>query len=92
MNNNLEALFDAFADVVADKVIEKLAGNAAAPARSPRRLLPVDEAAMLLGRTPQAVYHLIGQGKLPAVRSDRRVFVDSRDLDRFIEGNKVCNN
>src|SRR5258707_978409 len=88
---------NALLDTLADKVAARLqAGNhGAGPAGavgaggggSPR-LLTGEEAAPYLGRTREAVQHMISAGKLPTVRSDRRVFVDVRDLDRWIEDNK----
>ena len=54
-----------------------------------KRLLTVEEAAAYLGRTKEAVQHLIAAAKLPVVKSDRRVFLDIRDLDIWIEQNKV---
>jgi len=54
-----------------------------------RRLLSVDQAAVYLGRTPRAVRHMIQQGALPTVRHDRRVMLDVRDLDQWIEQNKT---
>lgn len=32
---------------------------------------------------------MIAGGKLPVVRADRRVFLDVRDLDRWIDANKA---
>ena len=53
-----------------------------------RRLFNVAQAAEYLGRTPDAVKHLIAEGSLRAVRCDRRVFLDRADLDRWIEEHK----
>jgi excisionase family DNA binding protein len=52
------------------------------------RLLKVEQAAVYIGRTKDAIQHMIANGKLPTVRSDRRVFIDMRDLDAWIEENK----
>ena len=51
-------------------------------------LLDVKQAAVYLGRSEQAVQHLIFQKELPVVRVGRRVHLDRRDLDAFIEKNK----
>jgi excisionase family DNA binding protein len=51
--------------------------------------LNVEEAAVYLGRTKEAVQHLIAAGKLPVVKPDRRVFLDIRDLDQWIEQCKI---
>ena len=53
-----------------------------------KRLYTVEEAAMYLGRSEWSVRRLIWNGVLPQVKFDRRVQVDIRDLDRFIEHNK----
>lgn len=52
------------------------------------RLLTADQAATYLGRTKEAVQHMIFEGKVPTVRTDRRVFIDIKDLDAWIEDNK----
>jgi excisionase family DNA binding protein len=51
-------------------------------------LLTVKEAAVYLGRSEQAIQHLILQKILPVVRLGRRVHLDRRDLDAFIEKHK----
>jgi excisionase family DNA binding protein len=51
-------------------------------------LLTVKQAAIYLGRSEQSVQHLIFQKDLPVVRVGRRVHLDRRDLDVWIEKNK----
>jgi excisionase family DNA binding protein len=51
-------------------------------------LLSVKDAAIYLGRSEQAVQHLIFQKELPVVRAGRRVHLDRKDLDAWIEKNK----
>lgn len=53
-----------------------------------KRLYTVDEAAIYLGRTACAIREMIWAGKLPVVRSDRRVFIDLKDLSAFVRRNK----
>ena len=84
---NLDALVDGFAERVAAKLAERTQGGVA-PVKP--RLLSVEQAAIYLGRTKDAVQHMIGSGKLPTVRPDRRVFIDVKDLDAWIEDNKQC--
>ena len=55
-----------------------------------RRLYTVEESAVYMGRTLEAMQHMISAGKIPTVRMDRRVFIDVRDLDRLIENSKAC--
>ena len=56
-----------------------------------KRLYSISEAATYLGRTDWSIRELIWQGKLPQVKVGRRVHLDIRDLDSFIEANKVTN-
>jgi len=51
-------------------------------------LFSVKEAAVYLGRSEQGIQHLIFEKQLPVVRFGRRVHLDRRDLDAFIEANK----
>jgi excisionase family DNA binding protein len=86
-NLNMDGLLNAFADVVASKLADRMAAGPAG-GKSRRRLLTVDEAAEYLGRTKEAVQHMIASGKLRTVRADRRVFLDIKDLDLWIDQNK----
>ena len=54
-----------------------------------KRLYSLPEAAMYLGRSTWSVRRLIWSGELPQVRAGGRVHVDVRDLDEFIDKNKV---
>jgi len=54
-----------------------------------KRLYSVPEAAIYLGRSPWSVRRLLWSGELPQVRAGRRVHLDVRDMDEFIERNKV---
>jgi excisionase family DNA binding protein len=83
---NFDTLLDALADRVATRVREQLAGHGAA---IKPRLFTAEQAAVYLGRTKEAVEHMIAGGKLPVVRPDRRVFLDVQDLDRWIDANKA---
>jgi excisionase family DNA binding protein len=54
-----------------------------------RRLLSPTEAATYLGLTSRfAIYRLVSNGKLPAVRLANKVRIDLHDLHRIIEGAK----
>ena len=90
MNNGLtiDALLDALAARVAEKVRAELAQASNSGAIRPR-LLTVEQAAVHLGRTEEAVRHLIASGRLRVVKIDRRVQVDMQDLDRLIEASKT---
>jgi excisionase family DNA binding protein len=54
-----------------------------------KRLFNMKEAAVYLGRSEWGVRRLIWGGHLPEIRLGRRVQVDVRDLDDFIERNRV---
>lgn len=53
------------------------------------RLLTVEQAAEYIGRSEQAVRHLIFQRDIPVVRTGRCVRIDRKDLDRWIENCKA---
>jgi excisionase family DNA binding protein len=53
-----------------------------------KRLYSVKEAGRYLGRSPWAIRHLIWEGHLPQIRQGRRVMVDVKDMDQFIEKHK----
>ena len=76
-----------------DTLMETLARLADRLSQEPFRLCPrlltVDQAAIYLGRTKEAVQHMVSVGKVPTVRTDRRVFLDRNDLDHWIETSKT---
>jgi excisionase family DNA binding protein len=84
---SLDALLERMAEKVAERLQNGDQGGSANGEVRPR-LLTVEQAAVYIGRTKDAVHHMIAGGKLPTVRSDRRVFIDMRDLDAWIEENK----
>src|SRR5215813_12822651 len=82
---------DALIERVAEKVTARLQNEDQAGSVNGEvhpRLLTVEQAAVYIGRTRDAIQHMIASCKLPTVRSDRRVFIDMRDLDAWIEENK----
>lgn len=83
---SLDAVIDALAAAVAEKIRAQGGDSGAEPIRP--RLLSVEQAALYLGRTKPAIQHMIADGSLRPVRSDRRVFLDKQDLDKWIEQNK----
>ena len=91
----MDAILDGFAELVASKLNDRLSsdsGSAGARKGAVRpRLLDVDQAALYIGRSKHSVYRMISDGLLPTVRADRRVFLDVRDLDTWIEANKCRN-
>ena len=53
-----------------------------------KRLYTVHEAAYYLGRTVNALWQIIWDGKIITVRDGRRVLLDVKDMDDYIERNK----
>lgn len=82
--SSLDALLDVLVNRLADRIREKLTHDGAGDPVG-ARLLSVGRAAAYLGRTKEALQHMIASGKLPVVRDGRRVFVDVQCLDRWIE-------
>lgn len=53
-----------------------------------KRLYTIPEAAFYLGRTVDALREMIWAGKLRVVRDGKRILLDIRDMDNFIEMSK----
>jgi len=79
---------DGIAKAIADEVAVLLRESMARENSVEPVLLTVKQAAVYLGRSEQAVQHLIFQKDLPVVRVGRRVHLDRRDLDAWIEKHK----
>jgi excisionase family DNA binding protein len=77
----LELFLTAMADAIADK-LEQRQGTR-------RRLLDVEQAAEYLSTSESGVYNLVADDKLKAVRIDRKLRFDVRDLDKFIDDAKA---
>jgi excisionase family DNA binding protein len=86
MSEPNEFNFDRLLETLAEKLAAKLSQE---PSRLYPRLMTIDQAAVYLGRTREAVQHLVASGKVPTVRADRRVFLDRNDLDKWIDDNKT---
>lgn len=81
----IDVLLEAIAREVAAKVKDCLA---VPPPPVQPVLLTVKDAGTYLGRSEQSIQHLIFRRELPVVRVGRRVHLDRRDLDAWIEKNK----
>ena len=84
---DIDALLTDLAKRVAAEVGADLRKNDSSTAVRPR-LLTVEQAATYLGRSKASVQHMVSDGGLPTVRSDRRVFLDVLDLDHWITQHK----
>jgi excisionase family DNA binding protein len=82
----LDDIIETLAAAVASRLRSEAAPRNATPSIGPR-LLTVDQGALYLGRSKEAVQHMVAARKLPVVRDGRRVFLDVRELDRWIEQN-----
>jgi hypothetical protein len=54
----------------------------------PKRLFTLREASMYMGRTLWGMRELVWSGLIPVVRTGKKMFVDVKDLDGYIEKNK----
>jgi len=57
--------------------------------RPSKRLYSIPEAAVYLGRTVWAVREMLYNGKMPFIKDGRRVMLDIRDIDAWIEKSKT---
>jgi hypothetical protein len=83
---DLSALLDLLAENLAARLqrLPVAQTQLGAPVVTPR-LLTVEQAASYLGRTKASVQHMVvSSSRLPVVKADRRVFLDVRDLDFWI--------
>jgi excisionase family DNA binding protein len=78
--------FDRLLEMLAEKLATQLTQE---PSQLYPRLLTIEQAAIYVGLTPEAIHALTEPGKIPTVQADGRVLVDRRDLDEWIEDNKV---
>jgi excisionase family DNA binding protein len=54
-----------------------------------KRLYSIKEASLYLGRSVWAVREMLWAGKLPYVKDGRRILLDIRDMESWIEKNKT---
>ena len=83
-----ELFITELASQLAAKILPQI-HNGNGKSKAAPRLLTVKDAATYIGRTEQAVQHLIHRRELVVVRRGRRVHLDRGDLDRWIETDKV---
>ncbi|MHB9099864.1 MAG: excisionase family DNA-binding protein [Syntrophales bacterium] len=55
----------------------------------PKRLYSIKESAVYLGRSVWAVREMLWAGKIPFVKDGRRMLLDIRDMDTWIESSKT---
>lgn len=83
VNTTGNAGLDVLADAIAARVAARLRES------DEPRLLTVKEAAIYIGRSEKALWHMIGNSSVPVVREGARVHLDRADLDQWIEMRKA---
>jgi hypothetical protein len=53
-----------------------------------KRLLTLKDAATYMGRTVWGMRELIWKGRVPIIQDGRKIYLDIRDLDTYIEKTK----
>jgi excisionase family DNA binding protein len=53
-----------------------------------KRLYSISEAAFYLGRSVDSLRELIWAGKVPYIKDGKRIYLDVRDIDAYIERTK----
>jgi excisionase family DNA binding protein len=54
-----------------------------------KRLYNIKEGAVYLGRTVWAVREMLWAGKMPYVKDGKRILIDLRDMDEWIDKSKT---
>jgi excisionase family DNA binding protein len=57
---------------------------------SPRRLLSVEQTAIYLCLSEREIYNMLSTKQLAGVRHGKRLMVDIRDLEKWVEGHKAA--
>lgn len=57
--------------------------------RISKRLYSLKESAIYLGRGLHGVRDIVWRGEIPIVRSGRKIFIDIKDLEHYVESNKM---
>ena len=57
--------------------------------RIPKRLYNLQEGAVYLGRSVGAVREMLWAGKMPYIKDGKRILIDIRDMDSWIDKNKI---
>jgi excisionase family DNA binding protein len=80
---------DAFAEVIERAVDAAIRRALNLSDATNRRLMTVEETAAYLSLSEREIHNMISLTDLKCVRRGRRVMLDIRDLDQWIEGNKA---
>jgi len=74
-----------FIESLADAIAEKIAMRIGGSRTTATRLMTPEDAAAYLGKTKQALYHLVNQSKIPVKRIGAKLYFDRLELDTWIE-------
>ena len=55
----------------------------------PKRLYSINEASIYLGRSVWAIREMLWAGKLPFIKDGRRILLDIKDMEAWVEKNKI---
>lgn len=80
---------DAFAELIEHAVETAVCKALGAPDAMNRRLLSIEGAAGYLALSKREVYNMVSSRELAVVVHGRRKMLDIKDLERWIEQNKV---
>ena len=81
--------FDRLVELVSEEVASKLLRE---PRRADQGLMTVAQAAAYLGSTIEGLQHLlrlVRSGTLPSVPTERGIFFDRMELDKWMEDNLI---
>jgi excisionase family DNA binding protein len=79
----------AFGQVIEEAVLEALKKALNVSDVTGRRLVTAKQAALYLCLSEREIYNMISSRELCGVRHGRRLMLDIRDLERWIETNKI---
>ncbi len=80
---------DGFESMVVNAVEMAVRKALNTPEVATRRLLTIEETAIYLSLSERQIHNMISARILPVVRQGRRVMLDVRDVDTWIEKNKA---
>jgi excisionase family DNA binding protein len=68
--------------------VEKYKQGRKHPTGPAKRLYDIKEAAFYLGRSVDSLRELLWAGKVPFIKDGKRIYLDVRDMDGYIEQSK----
>ena len=85
---DIQALAQTLTDVIRAQVLAEMRESPSQQAAIPPPLLTAKQAGEYIGRSEQAVRHLIHQKEIPVICTGRNVRIDRKDLDAWIENHR----